>query len=45
MPLDKLVLLPHIASATRESRPTVAHRVLDKLQGFFADGSLISAAP
>jgi hydroxypyruvate reductase len=45
MALDNVVLLPHIASATRETRQAMADRVFDNLQRFFADGSLISAAP
>lgn len=45
MALDNVVLLPHIASATRETRQAMADRVFDNLQGFFADGRLVSAAP
>jgi hydroxypyruvate reductase len=43
--LDNVVLLPHIASATRETRQAMADRVFDNLQSFFAEGRLISAAP
>jgi lactate dehydrogenase-like 2-hydroxyacid dehydrogenase len=45
MALDNVVLLPHIASATRETRQAMADRVYDNLQSFFADGRLLSAAP
>jgi hydroxypyruvate reductase len=45
MALDNVVLLPHIASATRETRQAMADRVFDNLHGFFADGRLVSAAP
>ena len=45
MALDNVVLLPHIASATRETRQAMADRVFDNLQRFFADGTLVSAAP
>jgi hydroxypyruvate reductase len=43
--LDNVVLLPHIASATRETRQAMADRVLDNLRSFFAEGRLVSAAP
>jgi lactate dehydrogenase-like 2-hydroxyacid dehydrogenase len=43
--LDNVVLLPHIASATRETRQAMADRVYDNLQTFFAEGRLVSAAP
>lgn len=43
--LDNVVLLPHIASATRETRQAMADRVFDNLQSFFAEGRLVSAAP
>ena len=42
---DNLALRPHIGSVARETRQAMADRVFDKLQRFFADGSLISAAP
>ncbi len=45
MQLDNVVLLPHIASATRETRQAMADRVFDNLQAFFAEGRLLSAAP
>ena len=44
MQLDNVVLLPHIASATRETRQAMADRVFDNLQSYFATGQLISAA-
>lgn len=43
--LDNVVLLPHIASATRETRQAMADRVFDNLQAFFAGRPLVSAAP
>jgi len=45
MALDNVVLLPHIASATHETRQAMAERVLANLRGFFRDGELVSAAP
>jgi hydroxypyruvate reductase len=45
MTLDNVVLLPHVASATRETRQAMADRVFDNLQQFFATGRLVSAAP
>ena len=43
MQLDNVVLLPHVASATHETRTAMAQRVFDNLQEFFARGRLISA--
>ncbi len=43
MQLDNVVLLPHVASATHETRTAMAQRVFDNLQEFFARGHLISA--
>jgi hydroxypyruvate reductase len=43
--LDNVVLLPHIASATRETRQAMADRVFDNLQAFFSGRALVSAAP
>lgn len=45
MTLDNVVLVPHIASATVETRQAMADRVFDNLDQFFKDGRLISAAP
>lgn len=45
MALDKVVLLPHIASATHETRRAMAERVMANLRGFFQAGRLVSAAP
>ena len=42
--LDNVVLLPHIASATEETRQAMAQRVLDNLAAFFDQGRLVSAA-
>ena len=44
MAQDNAVLLPHIASATRETRQAMADRVFDNLQAFFNQGILLSAA-
>lgn len=41
--LDSVVLLPHVASGTEETREAMARRVVDNLERFFRDGSLISA--
>jgi hydroxypyruvate reductase len=43
MQLDNAVLLPHVASATHETRAAMAQRVFDNLNEFFARGRLISA--
>ena len=43
MRLDNAVLLPHVASATFETRAAMAQRVFDNLREFFANGRLISA--
>jgi hydroxypyruvate reductase len=42
--LDNVVLLPHVASATKETRAAMADRVADNLKAFFATGRLVSAA-
>ena len=42
--LDTVVLLPHIASATHETRQAMADRVFDNLERFFAEGRVISSA-
>jgi len=45
MALDNVVLLPHIASATVETRQAMADRVFDNLESFFGTGRLLSPAP
>jgi hydroxypyruvate reductase len=42
--LDNVVLVPHIASATVQTREAMAQRVLDNLSAFFAGRPLPSAA-
>ena len=42
--LDNVVVLPHIASGTEETRQAMAQRVLDNLAAFYAEGRLVSAA-
>jgi lactate dehydrogenase-like 2-hydroxyacid dehydrogenase len=42
--LDNVVLLPHIASATEETRLAMARRVIDNLDLFFTEGRLLSEA-
>lgn len=42
--LDTVVLLPHIASATRETRQAMADRVFDNLDRFFTEDRVISSA-
>lgn len=44
MALDNVVLLPHIASGTVETRQAMADRVFDNLQGFFKDGRMLTPA-
>lgn len=41
---DSVVLLPHIASATRETREAMGQRVYDNLVRFFDEGALVSDA-
>ncbi|WP_374667117.1 2-hydroxyacid dehydrogenase [Ramlibacter sp.] len=43
--LDNVVLVPHIASATVQTRQAMGQRVLDNLAAFFAGQPLPSAAP
>lgn len=42
--LDNVVLVPHIASATVQTRQAMAQRVLDNLEAFFAGREMPSAA-
>jgi lactate dehydrogenase-like 2-hydroxyacid dehydrogenase len=42
--MDNVVLLPHIASGTEETRQAMAQRVIDNFELFFAEGRLISGA-
>jgi len=42
--LDNVVLLPHIASSTVQTREAMAKRVMDNLEAFFAGQPLPSAA-
>ena len=44
MALDKVVLLPHMGSATAQTRQAMADRVFDNLHSFFSEGRLISGA-
>ncbi|HYJ99134.1 MAG TPA: 2-hydroxyacid dehydrogenase [Burkholderiaceae bacterium] len=44
MELDNAVLVPHIGSATIETRAAMAQRVFDNLVAFFNNGKLISQA-
>jgi hydroxypyruvate reductase len=44
MALDNVVLVPHIGSATVETRAAMAKRVFDNLQSFFATGRVVSQA-
>lgn len=44
MAMDQVVLLPHVASGTLETRQAMADRVFDNLESFFASGQLVSAA-
>ncbi len=43
--LDNVVLLPHIASGTEETRQAMADRVFDNLQAFLLHGRLVSPVP
>jgi hydroxypyruvate reductase len=44
MALDNVVLVPHIGSATVETRAAMAQRVFDNLHAFFQTGRVISQA-
>ena len=44
MALDNVVLVPHIGSATVETRAAMAQRVFDNLSAFYNNGKLISQA-
>jgi lactate dehydrogenase-like 2-hydroxyacid dehydrogenase len=44
MALDSVVLVPHIGSATVETRAAMAQRVFDNLASYFDSGKLISQA-
>ncbi len=43
--LENVVLLPHIASGTTETRQAMADLVFDNLQAFFERGELVRAVP
>lgn len=43
--LDNVVLLPHVASATNETRRAMGQRVLDNLNAYFATGTVPVAVP
>lgn len=45
MGLDNVVLLPHIASGTAETRQAMADLMFDNLSGFFDKGALTCAVP
>jgi lactate dehydrogenase-like 2-hydroxyacid dehydrogenase len=45
MELDNVVLLPHVASATRETRQAMADLVLANLREFFRNGKLVTPVP
>ncbi|MBS0339464.1 MAG: 2-hydroxyacid dehydrogenase, partial [Proteobacteria bacterium] len=43
--LDNVVLLPHVASATRETRQAMADLVVENLRSFFAQGRVRVGVP
>lgn len=43
--LDNVVMMPHVASATAQTREAMAQRVLDNLAAFFAGETMPSVAP
>ena len=43
--LDNVVLLPHIASGTQETRKAMADLVLANLASFYTEGKLVAPAP
>jgi len=42
--MDQVVLLPHVASGTHETRQAMADRVIENLEAFFAGRPLVSQA-
>ncbi|MDR7378969.1 lactate dehydrogenase-like 2-hydroxyacid dehydrogenase [Rhodoferax ferrireducens] len=44
MALDNVVLLPHIASATRETRQAMEALTVDNLRAFYAGGKVLASA-
>jgi hydroxypyruvate reductase len=44
MKLDNVVLTPHVASNTVETRAAMAQRVIDNLDSFFAGNGVVSSA-
>lgn len=42
--LDNVVLLPHVASGTHETRAAMANLVFENLQAFFATGAVLKSA-
>jgi len=43
--LDNVVLLPHVASATHETRKAMGDLVAENLRSYFADGRLVTPVP
>ena len=43
--LDNVVLQPHVASATEQTRQAMADLVLENLRTFFAEGKLVTPVP
>jgi lactate dehydrogenase-like 2-hydroxyacid dehydrogenase len=43
--LDNVVMMPHVASATAQTRQAMAQRVLDNLAAYFAGETMPSVAP
>ncbi|TSP09532.1 2-hydroxyacid dehydrogenase [Cupriavidus campinensis] len=42
--LDNVVLLPHVASGTHETRAAMANLVFENLESFFASGAVVKSA-
>ncbi len=42
MSMDQVVLMPHVGSATRETRRAMGQLVLDNLDAFFREGSVLT---
>ncbi|MDQ4055496.1 MAG: 2-hydroxyacid dehydrogenase, partial [Actinomycetota bacterium] len=43
--LDNVVLLPHLASGTVETRAAMAQLALDNLASYLADGTVLTPVP
>jgi lactate dehydrogenase-like 2-hydroxyacid dehydrogenase len=45
MGMDQVVLMPHVGSATRETRRAMGQLVLDNVEAYYRDGRLLTPVP